>query len=51
MGFWNGQNITGGRVGGGAQTHGPPGVGFKLTANGHYDLEKKILTRTRRCSH
>ena len=44
MGFWNGQNTTGGSVGGAGGTRGPPGVGFKLTANGNYDLENKRLT-------
>ena len=44
MGFWNGQNTTGGSVGGDTQARGPPGVGLKLTANGNYDLENKRLT-------
>ena len=43
MGFWNGQTTTGGSMQGAGGTRGPPGVGFKLTANGNYDLENKRL--------
>ena len=50
MGFWNGQTTTGGS---GAQARGArspagprglQGAGFKITANGNYDLENKRLT-------
>ena len=40
MGFWNGKNQTRGS----STARGPPGVGFKLTANGNYDLSNKRLT-------
>ena len=41
MGFWNGENSTRSRS---TTARGPPGVGFKLTANGNYDLSNKRLT-------
>ena len=43
MGFWNGQNTSGGSVGG-KGPRGATGAGFKLTSDGNYDLENKKLT-------
>lgn len=44
FGRWGSSNVMG--VGGssnGNSSRGPPGVGFKLTPNGHYDMSKKRL--------
>ena len=40
MGYWNGENENAKGVG----KPGRPGVGFKLTSDGNYDLENKKLT-------
>ena len=42
MGFWNGQNEH--ARGGVAGPRGRPGIGFKLTSDGNYDLENKKMT-------
>ena len=42
MGFWNGENQN--AKGGVAVKPGPPGIGFKLTSDGNFDLENKKLT-------
>ena len=42
MVFWNGENAN--AKGGVAGKPGRPGIGFKLTSSGNYDLENKKLT-------
>ena len=42
MGFWNGENVN--AKGGVAGKPGRPGIGFKLTSDGNYDLENKKMT-------
>ena len=42
MGFWNGQNENAKGVVG---PRGRPGIGFKLTSDGNYDLENKKMTK------
>ena len=41
MGFWNGENENAKGVAG---KPGRPGIGFKLTSDGNYDLENKKMT-------
>ena len=42
MGFWNGEKNE--NVKGGTGKPGRPGIGFKLTSDGNYDLENKKMT-------
>ena len=44
MGFWNGQNENARGVAGKQGPRGRPGIGFKLTSDGNYDLENKKMT-------
>ena len=44
MGFWNGQNENAKGVVGKQGPRGRPGIGFKLTSDGNYDLENKKMT-------
>ena len=41
MGYWNGENENAKGVAG---KPGRPGIGFKLTSDGNYDLENKKMT-------
>jgi len=43
MGVFNEHSTTSKNGQGGKQIIGPPGVGFKLTGNGDYDIQYKKL--------